>query len=212
MESEVKIVEIKSKKELALTMQEISGLSKKSSKKLALKTWTKQKWEYTNFLSVVIQDTVVGFAHYNIPVDNNGNKSDFLYILSIIIRPEFRRSGLGKAIIKEIEWIATQENLKRVELESEESSFQFWIKMGYLPLVMTGSRTRMSYTLGEHKIEYNEKFTTNAFIDAVHKKGFVKDGILDIDLIVKDIQNFSDGQISIEDSIEFAKNIEKLIC
>jgi ribosomal protein S18 acetylase RimI-like enzyme len=66
----------------------------------------------------------------NFPLHFNIN-GDTLYIIFIAVIPQFRKRGLGKRLVIEIENIAKEYRLKRISLVAKDDLIEFYTKLGY---------------------------------------------------------------------------------
>ena len=71
---------------------------------------------------VAVDDRVLGFADVD---------PDEEYLRAVYIDPEMSRRGLGRALLRQAEWAATQAGAERLTLDASLNSVEFYEKNGY---------------------------------------------------------------------------------
>jgi len=197
-----RVSEIDSIDGLAKVFYCLNSESRKLAYSLAKQTFLRQNWKYTKFLAFYVPNISevepVAFAHINIPCDKKGKKEDFMYVLSVVVRPQFRGIGIGKGIISHIENLSRQEGLERIDLESTTESFDFWLKNGFLPVCLADERnTRMTRLLVGEPMSISDITPKQAF-DATRERLINQFGEFSEKAMAKSLREFCKGKI--EDS------------
>ena len=64
-------------------------------------------------------------------------KDDYCYLRQLYVVPEKRRSGIATKVVCDLEILCKENGWNAIELESEDESIAFFVKMGYK---LTGER------------------------------------------------------------------------
>jgi putative acetyltransferase len=71
---------------------------------------------------VAVDDRVLGFADV---------APDEEYLRAVYVDPEMSRRGLGRALLRQAEWAATQAGAERLTVDASLNSVEFYEKNGY---------------------------------------------------------------------------------
>ena len=83
-------------------------------------------------LLVVVDGRVVGSVRCHI--EHEEGQGDFMYVHRLAVHPDYRRQGLGYALMQAVEALAESKNLDRVRLETraaQPENCRFYRKLGY---------------------------------------------------------------------------------
>lgn len=82
-------------------------------------------------LLVVVDDKIVGSVRCHVEHEGRG---DFMYIHRLAVHPNYRRQGLGYALMQAVEALAQSKNINWVRLETraaQPENYRFYRKLGY---------------------------------------------------------------------------------
>lgn len=103
-------------------------------------TWLRESFGKTDFVSfvAVVEGTVRGFANGEIRhVTDDFFHAPYLYIDHLYVAREYRRTGIGRALMAMIEQWARQEGMRALDLEVGEFNDpgkQFYAALGFSTL------------------------------------------------------------------------------
>lgn len=86
-------------------------------------------WIFRMFDGIMMrtESNTMGLISFSIPKD----AQDYCYIRQLYVPVENRKCGVGKKIINKLEELIKSQGTKSIELESEEASLDFFLKIGY---------------------------------------------------------------------------------
>lgn len=84
-----------------------------------------------------LNDTIIGCGgicfYQEMPSPDNPT-GKCAYLMNIYTRPQFRKQGVGKELIKWLLEQVTQRNIPKIYLETSEAGKRLYTKMGFLPM------------------------------------------------------------------------------
>jgi len=104
---------------------------------------------WLNIYVAEIEGEIAGFINFVRPGFHNLPLEDSIYVGELFVKPEYRRRGVGKALVKKVIQLGREnrDKWKATRIVTNAENKAFWENLGFTPMNDSGSQWSHEYLI-----------------------------------------------------------------